>query len=48
MWTLELTSAEWAVLKVAMSDLKNKYKGLAYAEEIKSVINKVEIAQWEK
>ena len=48
MWYLELTSAEKAVLKVAMEDFNNKYKSLAYAEEIESVINKLETAEWKR
>jgi hypothetical protein len=44
MWNLELTSAEWAILKIAMADFNNKYKSLAYVEEIESVINKLEQA----
>ena len=48
MWILELTSAEWAVLKVAMEDFNNKYKSLAYAEEIESVMNKLTTPEWKK
>lgn len=48
MWNLELTSAEWAVLKVAMADFNNTYKGWAYAKEIESLFNKLEQAAWKK
>jgi hypothetical protein len=48
MWNLELTSAEWAVFKVAMTDFKNKYKGMAYAEEIESLLNKLERSEWKR
>jgi len=48
MWNLELTSAEKAVLKGAMEDFNDTYKGWAYAKEIESLLNKLEQAEWKK
>ena len=48
MWTIELTSAERAVLNVAMADFKDKYKSLAYLDEIESVMNKLKTPEWKK
>jgi hypothetical protein len=48
MWAIELTSAELTVLKVAMADFNNTYKGWAYAKEIESLFNKLEQAEWKK
>jgi hypothetical protein len=48
MWTIELTSAERAVLNVAMADFNNTYKGWAYAKEIESLFNKLKQAEWKR